>query len=224
MNLPLRRAFLVLAAVVLSVAASLPASAAMLNDAANGQLIDSATWGGTAPGVGDTLEIDSHTVSTSIANGASVPDDLIINLSGDGTNGKIFFSYNTNLTTQSVTLNFNGGGTFDNSRGQMFYGGVNLNINGVNNTYHTGSGGEISHLGNTGATTSTVITGSGTLVKTGIGVLELRSIVNVLDADGVTPGNQTRTNASTFNGLWDVQAGTLEVLVPEFTKFATVNL
>src|SRR5688572_15330076 len=75
------------------------ASAAILNDVANGQLIDAGTWGGATPGVGDTLNIDSNTVSTNTTNDTSVQDDLIINLSGDGTNnGKLFFSYDASTT------------------------------------------------------------------------------------------------------------------------------
>jgi hypothetical protein len=195
-------------------------AAVILNDEANGELVAPATWGGTAPSDGDTLNIDTFTVNTNTTNDTLVPNALTINISGTG---KLAFNYDATMASQSVTLNLNDGGTIQNQRGTLFPGGVALNITG-SNTYDTVGAGEVSKLGNTGALTSTVVTGDGTVQIIGGSTLQIRSIANVLDADGATPGNQTRTNASTFSGTWNIQNGILEVVVPEFAKYATVNL
>ncbi len=201
---------------------SSPAAADILNDAAPGSWDVAATWGGSTVADGDTLNIDEYTVTFYKLTVGTLPNNLVINLGGTG---KFDTNYDTSITT-AATVNFLGtGGTFSNQRGTLFSGGLALNITGANNTYDLKGAGEFSRLGSSSSVaTSTVVTGTGTLTIIGGGALELRSIVNVLDADGGTPGNQTRTNPSTFSGKWDVQNGKLELGVPEFTKFATVNL
>ncbi|MEX0777846.1 MAG: PEP-CTERM sorting domain-containing protein [Phycisphaeraceae bacterium] len=215
-----------LCAVAAIVLVSSPAAADILNDEAAGAWDNTATWGGATVAAGDTLNIDEYTVTFNKVGAGSdvtliIPAISTVNLGGTGT---WYSTYGTNISiTSRVALNFTGGGTLDNSRGQMFTGGLDWSIAGTS-TYYVNASGENSYIGNSGALTSTVITGSGTVNKTGAGNLLIRSIANVLDADGATPGNQTRTNASTFSGTWNVDGGKLEVAVPEFTKYATVNL